>query len=200
MEKITREVHRIMQDRTASCLISKRIVLIDKDIIVYCCGDGSCNLTETSDFYRATKTKFNRETIIDAFSLVETLCAEIKILNQHGFMNLSNDEIDRQYRIYFKDKIDAIFCWGLIEKSVKIYALELAFVRNKVAHSLYFKNAKYWDFPLEDVLVQQTFRSDLIYVYEELIKVLHKLQIEKGYDQYLHSLMEEKKNHNQSLP
>jgi len=105
-------------------------------------------------------------------------------------MDLSKGAVDRQYSIYFKDKINAIFRWGLIEKSVKVYALELAFVRNKVAHSLYFKNAKYWDFPLEDVLVQQTFRNDLMYVYDELIKVLHKLQIERGYDQYLYNLME----------
>lgn len=179
-----------MQNRTASCLISKRIVLIAKDIIVYCRGDGSCNLTKSSDFYKATKTKFNRETIIDAFSLIETLCAEIKILKKHGFMDLSEDVIDRQYRIGFKNKIHAIFHWGLIDKNVEVYALELSFVRNKVSHALYFKNARYWDFSLNNKLMQQAFRSDLIYVYEELIKVLHKLQIEKGYNQYLYNLME----------
>jgi len=55
-----------MYDRTASCLISKRIVLIAKDLIVYCHGDGDFNLTKSSDFYKATKIKLNRETIIDA--------------------------------------------------------------------------------------------------------------------------------------
>ena len=190
MKEVTKKIFDAISKTNDPSITSNRIVLIDRDVIVYCRGDGGYNITDSSDFYRATKVMFNRETVIDAFSLVETLCAEIKIMKKYGYMGVSPEVVDNEYRVFFKDKIGCLRDWGLVDDPLKKHSMELAFVRNRYAHSLYVGNVLYWGMPLnKDSLLQETFRQDLVKVYEQLMDVLHKVQKEKGFDSYLSNLV-----------
>ncbi|MFC3853051.1 hypothetical protein ACFOSD_09435 [Salinispirillum marinum] len=149
--------------------------------------DGRYSWTEYSnEFGYADVEKLDRGKILSAFAKLEFLVTEC--LNLH-ILSASSSKYDDQAflarKLPFRQRIEALKEFALINASLEKKLKNLAVTRNFLAHEWDEKMAKFDGGRLDDPVIFDKFARHLKMVFELLVDEYKRLQLETNYERYL---------------
>lgn len=157
----------------------------------------------SNEFGYADVSKLDRGKILSAFAKLEFLVTEC--LNLH-ILSASSSKYDDQAfltrKLPFRQRIEALKEFGLINASDEKMLKKLAVTRNFLAHEWDEKMATFDGSPLEDINNFEKFSRQLKKAFERLVGEYKRLQEDTNYESYLVAIIQQIQGNglNESVP